>query len=49
MDLKYNQIGISHPCKLGLWDFTLFEIRIMGLRWFLNWDCGLQDPSIGTL
>ena len=34
MDLKSNQIGIFHPCKLGLWDFIPFEIRIMGLHRF---------------
>ncbi len=34
MDLKSNQIWIFHPCKLGLRDFTLFEIRSMGLHQF---------------
>ena len=32
MYLKSNQIGIFHTCKLGLRDFILFEIGIMGLR-----------------
>ena len=31
MDIKFNLIGIFHPCKLGLWDFTPIEIGIMGL------------------
>ncbi len=31
MDVKPNQIGIFHPCKLGLRDYTLFKIGIAGL------------------
>ena len=34
MDLKFTQIGVFHPSKFGLRDFTLFEIRIMGLHRF---------------
>ncbi len=34
MDLKSNQIGIFHACKLGSRDHTLFKIGILGLRWF---------------
>ncbi len=38
MDIKSNQIGVFHPCKLGLGVFTLFGIRLMGLHRFWNWD-----------
>ena len=34
MDLKSNQIGIFHPCKLGTRDFTQCEIGITGLLRF---------------
>ncbi len=44
MDLKSNQIGMFHPCKLELRDFTLFEIWIMGLHQFWNWDYGITGP-----
>ena len=46
MDLKSNKIGIFHPCKFGLRDFTQFEIRIMGLQWFWNWDYGITGPLL---
>ncbi len=46
MELKSTQIGIFHPCKLALQDFTLFEIGIMGLRHFWNWDYGITGPPL---
>ncbi len=29
-----TKFGFSIQSKLGLWEFTRFEIGIMGLRWF---------------
>ncbi len=46
MDLKSNQIGISHPCKSWLRDFTLFKTGIMGLCRFWNWDYGITGPPL---
>ncbi len=41
MNLKSNQIGIFHPCKLGVQDFTLFEIGDYGITLVLK--LGLKD------
>ncbi len=37
-----------HPCKLGLPDFTIFGIGIMGLHRFWNWDYGITGPPYGV-
>ncbi len=40
------KFGFFHPCKLGLLDFTLFEIGVMGLRLFWNWDYRITGPPL---
>ncbi len=42
-----TKFWISIHSKLGLWDFTLFEIGITGLRLFWNWDYGITGPPYG--
>ena len=37
MDIKSNQKGIFHPCKIG----------ITGLHPFRNWDYGITRPPYG--
>ena len=52
-DIKSNQIGIFHPCKIGItglqptwnWDYGITPVLKLGLRQFT----GLQDPPKGAL
>ncbi len=41
-----TKFGFSIHSKLGLWDFTLFEIGITGLRLFSNWDYGITGHPL---